>query len=156
MATSKTNSKSAKQAQAQESARRASLDDLIQKKPLRRTAYIQSGDETLSVVFQSVGRRKYADLVEQFTYKEKAPKVDDNGNEVKDRKTGETVYEEQDQLNTEEFLPALIAASAVEPEISHEDAIHFYDNWNSTEFDQLAMAAWSVNTQNKVETQGNA
>lgn len=145
----------AQTAEAREKQRRASIDDLLAKKPLTKVARIQSGDEVLEVEFRSIGRKAYADLVEKHTHNVEAEKTDDRGNIVKDKK-GEVVYEKQDQLDTEAFLPELISASAVDPEISVDQAKMFYDTWNSPEFDELAMAAWTVNTSNKVEKQGNA
>lgn len=139
----------AQEAQAKSEARQASLEDLLNKKPLSKNVTIYSGDEALTVKVQSIGRKAYSDLVDKHTKTDKVPEIDDEGNEVK-HKNGHTKYVEQDVLDEESFLPELVALSATEPELSLENVHHIMDTWNATEFDQLALSAFEVNTQNKI------
>lgn len=147
--------KKAQEAQAKEAARRASLEDLKSKKPLERTARVQSGDEILEMSFRSIGRKAYSDLVEAHTEEVEVEKTDSKGEVVKD-KDGNPVMEKTEQLKMETFLPELVAASSHEPKLDADTVKQFYDEWNSVEFDELAYAAWAANTEAKVDKQGNA
>jgi len=143
----------AQEAQAKAEARQASLEDLLNKKPLSRTVTVSSGEELLEILVQSMGRKAYSDLVDKHMHTKQVPELDDEGNEVK-HKNGKIKYKEEDVLNEEEFIPELIAASCVDPEIPLESVYTIWDKWNATEFDRLAMAAFEVNTQDRIGKQG--
>lgn len=145
-------SKKASEATAKQAARQASLDDLIGKRPLSRTVTLYSGDDPMVVPLQSIGRKNYADLVDECSSTVEKPKVDADGNEIE----GET--EEVEDLDETEFFPRLIAASltAAGLEIGVDTVKGFHDEWNAAEFDELAFAAYEVNTRQKVSKLGNA
>lgn len=146
-------SKKAQEAQVKEEARQATLDDLLSKRPLSRTVTVYSGDQPLTVTVQSIGRKAYADLAERHTRTRKVPEVDDEGNEVK-HSNGKAKMTEEEYLDEEEFLIELVSASAKDPEIPLDAVREISDTWNATEFDTLAVAAFEVNTQNKISRQG--
>lgn len=143
----------AKEAQAKSEVRRASRDDLLNKRPLRKTATIQSGDETLEVVFQSIGRKAYADLVEECSEEVEQPVLDEEGKPVLDEE-GNPKTEAVDQIDEQKFFPRLIAASFADFDVPVEEVESWADEWNSIEFDELAMTAYEVNTKNLVSRQG--
>lgn len=147
----KTNS--AKEAEAKGQARKASLEDLTSKRPVRKNVTLQSGDETLEVSVQSIGRKAYADLVDACSEEIEQEKVDDEGNVIKDE-NDEPVTETVERLKEEDFFPALVAASLVDIDVSVDVVKQWVDEWNASEFDELAMAAFEVNTRNKVAVQG--
>lgn len=146
-------SRGAQEAEAKEEARQASLEDLLNKRPLSQNVTIYSGDEPLTITVQSIGRKAYADLVEKHTETKQVPEVDEDGNEVK-YKNGKTKYREEEVLDEDAFLPELVALSSADPEIPLEAVQQIMDTWNATEFDRLALAAFEVNTQNKIGRQG--
>ena len=143
----------ASEAQAKAEARRASIEDLLNKRPLSQTVTVYSGDEPLEILVQSIGRKAYAELVEKHTETKEVDDVDEEGN-VKKHKNGKPVKVEQDVLDEQSFLPELVALSCADPELTLEDALAIADTWNAIEFDRLALAAFEVNTQNKIGRQG--
>lgn len=137
----------AKEAQAKEQAKRASLDDLKAKKPLEKAAVVYSGDEPLEIVFRSIGRKRYSRLIEECSEEVERDALDEKG-----KPTGEK--ETDSQLDEERFIPRLVAESSHDPKLDEETVHSFVDEWNATEFDELAMAAYEVNIRNKVEAKG--
>lgn len=150
-------SKRAAEAQTKQAARRASIEDLLGKRPLSRTVTLFSGSDPVEIEVQSIGRKNYADLVDACTETVERPKLDDDGEPILDD-NGEPVMETIEELQEEEFFPRLIAASmtAAGLEVSVEQVKQFYDDWNASEFDLLAFAAYEVNTSQKVAQTGNA
>lgn len=145
----------AQEAEAKSNVRRASLEDLKNKRPLQKTVTIQSGDEQLEIVLQSIGRKAYSDLVDECSKEVDQPVLDDKGEPKKDDEDN-VITEKTETLDEELFFPALVAASlsAAGLEVTVEDVNEWVDDWNSTEFDELAMGAFEVNTRNKVALQG--
>lgn len=144
----------AKEAEAKTAARRASIDDLLGKKPLRKTVTVFNGDEEIEVEFQSIGRKRYNELVSQHTVEKELPVLDDDGNAVflEDNKTKKT--EVREVLDEEAFARAIVAASASDPVLPLEAVETLADSWNSVEFDELVFAAIECNISNKIEAKG--
>lgn len=143
----------AKEAQQKAVARKASLEDLQNKRPLQKTVCLWSGDEQLEIVVESIGRKAYADLVDACSEEveqdvigaDGEPETDEDGN-VKQEKT--------EKLDENEFFPRLVAASLADFDVTVDVVKGWVDEWNASEFDELAMAAFEVNTRNKVAVQG--
>lgn len=143
----------AKEAQGKQIARKASLEDLQNKRPLRKTAYIWSGDEQLEVTLQSIGRKAYADLVDACSEEVEQEVLDDKGEPVLDDE-GNPKTEKTEKLDEEEFFPRLVSASFADFDVPVDTVKGWADEWNAAEFDEIAMAAFEVNTRNKVAVQG--
>lgn len=144
----------AKEAQAKSEARKASVDDLLGKQPLKKVVTVYNGDEEIAVEFQSIGRKRYNDLVAEHTVEKEMPVFDENDNFVYE-KDGSKKMETQEVLDEESFARAIVSASASDPEIPLDVATEIADKWNSVEFDELVFAAIEVNVRNKIEAKGN-
>jgi hypothetical protein len=55
--------------------------------------------------------------------------------------------EEGADWNTDTFAPALIAASAVDPVITIEQATQMWDEWEAGEMGRMFLACWQLNEQ---------
>jgi hypothetical protein len=99
-----------------------------------RAAVIEA---TVTMKFQSLGRKRYEALIAEHPATEKQ-----NEQALKETNT-EAGY------NLDTFPPALIQASCIEPELSLEDVQAIYDSWNSAELMTLFFAALEVNTQRR-------
>lgn len=99
----------------------------------------QALEETsVRMVFKSIGRKAYDALLLEHpsTPEQKAEQEAEGG--------GVLPY------NIETFPVALVAASCAEPKMTYEEVETLMDEWNSTEFGALWLAALEVNTQRRV------
>lgn len=109
-------------------------------------------EESVQMVFRSIGRKAYDALLEEFPPTEeqiaeyRKEHADKDGNPAK---KGEPPY------NIELFAPALIAASCVEPKMTVDQVNEIFDEWNSTEIAEIWTAAHEVNTSRRVVQLGN-
>lgn len=99
---------------------------------------------TVYVRFRSIGRRNFEDLMREH------PPTEEQKAEAKEKFGQETQY------NGDTFPPALIAASAIEPELTVEQAEQIVNDWNESEAISLFQAAYEVNTQRRVADLGKA
>ena len=83
-------------------------------------------ESTVRFVFQDLGRKRFEDLYKSF------PPTDEQ-------------KEEGMAWNPDEFGPALMAASAIEPKMSLDEANEIYDNWASAEVGVLVTTALNAN-----------
>lgn len=143
----------AKEAQQKAVARKASLEDLQNKRPLQKTVYLWSGDEQLEIVVESIGRKAYADLVEACSEEVEQDVIGADG-EPEIGEDGNVKQEKTEKLDENEFFPRLVAASLADFDVTVDVVKGWVDEWNASEFDELAMAAFEVNTRNKVAVQG--
>ncbi len=92
----------------------------------------QSRDTEITFTFKAIGRIAYDDLVSDPA---NVPSEDQK--------------KEGAQFNPETFPPALVAAAAVDPEISLEEAVEIFGDseWNGAELQKLFFAALEVNTE---------
>jgi hypothetical protein len=90
---------------------------------------------TYELLFVSVGRRRYKELIDEFTVAK-----DDGEPEI-----------DGDALNV-----ALVAASCHSPELTREAVQRFSDEWNAQEFDRLMSATLEVNTGSRLVELGKA
>lgn len=93
---------------------------------------------TLRITLQSIGRKRYEELVSEHPPTEAQ-------NKESEEATGQPA-----PYNTDTFPPALIAASAVDPEMTVEQATELWDEWNTGELMELFFVAIEVNTQRRV------
>lgn len=100
-------------------------------------------DATVTMKFQSLGRKRYEALISEYPATE----------EQNEQSLKET--EQEAPYNIETFPPALIQASCVEPELTPEDVQEIYDSWNTAELMVLFFAALEVNTQRRTADLGN-
>jgi hypothetical protein len=107
-------------------------------------AHLENESETL--VFQSMGRLAYDDLVEEHPPTEEQIKEFQEANGGKGRPP----------YNIDTFAPALVAASCVEPQMTVDEVNVLFTEWNATEVAELWVAALEVNTQRRVVSLGNA
>lgn len=91
-------------------------------------------DSEITLVFQSIGRKRYEDLITEH------PPTDKQNEESKAETGSDAPY------NVDTFPAALISASAVEPELTLEQAQELWDTWNQGEVLEIFYAALEVNT----------
>lgn len=113
---------------------RATLDHLLKKPPRTKELVVKSLDDSgkeieFNILFKSIGSKRYDDLLGQ--HKPTKEQAKDGA-----------------QWNGETFPPALIAACAVDPEISLEDAeaIWASDDWSRGELLDLFVAVIKLNS----------
>ena len=104
-------------------------DDLLAllrtKQPRRETLEVTLGEDTTAVIrFEALGARAYDELVAAHQA---------------DKKPGAP-------FNAETFAPALVAACAVEPVLTEDQARELLDEWSVAEALDLFNAALRVNT----------
>jgi hypothetical protein len=119
-------------------------------------------DATVEIRLQSIGRKAYDALVEEHkpTPEQNTEHRQEQARELMNQKgidlakamelTTDAPY------NAETFPVALIAACAVEPELTEADVQGFWDDWNLNEYLQLWMAAVRVHNTSKVGYWGKA
>ncbi len=92
----------------------------------------RSRDTEITFIFKSLGRIVYDDLVE-----------------LPEHQPSDEQKKEGAQFNPDTFPPALVAAAAVDPEISIEEAVEIFGDseWNGAELQKLFFAALEVNTE---------
>lgn len=100
-------------------------------------------ESTVQLKFQSIGRKRYEDLVADH------PATKEQNEQALKETQQEAPY------NLDTFPPALIRASILEPELTEEDIADIYDNWNNAELMELFLAALEVNTQRRTVDLGN-
>ncbi len=100
-------------------------------------------EATFTVRFRSIGRKKYEALVDAH------PPTDQDNIESMAENGQPAPY------NGDTFGPALVAASAVEPEITLEEARGFWDDWNPSEVIDLFTGALICNTFRRSVSLGN-
>lgn len=100
-------------------------------------------DATVSMKFQSMGRKKYEALMNEH------PPTEEQNKMALEQTQSEAAY------NIDTFPPALIKASCVVPELTEEDVQSIYDEWNTSEIMELFFTALEVNTQRRTADLGN-
>lgn len=119
-------------------------DDLSVVSAAREAAREKLEEQTVSLKFRSIGRKRYDALIHDH------PPTDEQ-NEEHQRQYGQKA-----PYDVETFAPALIAASCVEPEMTAEQVMELFDDWNPAEVFDLYTAALEVNTQRRVVDLGKA
>lgn len=118
--------------------KKLTFDHLIsQKKPRKRNVSVSlsdDSDETVDIVLQSIGRKRYEALMTEH------PATKEQNAEAK-KETGEEA-----PYNVETFPIALISACALEPIMTEEQVQQVWDEWNSAEVMELFFAALEVTT----------
>lgn len=99
------------------------------------TAESAASEVAVAVTFRSIGRRRYQELVEGHP-------------PAKNTKDA--------PWNVETFPPALVAASAVAPTMSLQDAQDIFEQWNDRELLDLFNAALEANTTSGAAIVGKA
>lgn len=98
--------------------------------------------EIVTIKFRAIGRKRFDALLDEHPpTKEQEQKAKDAGGEA--------------GWNSDTFPPAVIAASAIEPELTIEQVMELYDDWNASEIQLLFLAAYKVNTNRRVPDLGN-
>lgn len=97
---------------------------------------------TVHVRFRSIGREAYEKLVRDH------PATEQQEKEAQEQ------FGQSAPFNHETFAPALIAASAVEPQITVDEAAGYFQEWNDAEFAELYQGALDVNTRRRVADLG--
>ena len=113
--------------------RRHNEDDTAPKLQAKLDQLIENSKDTeITFVFKAIGRIAYDKIVE------------DPANVPSEEQKKEGA-----QFNPETFPPALVAAAAVDPEISVEEAVEIFGDseWNGAELQKLFFAALEVNTE---------
>ena len=113
--------------------RRHNEDDTAPKLQAKLDQLIEDSKDTeITFVFKALGRLVYDELVSD----------PDNAPSDEQKKEGA-------QFNPDTFPPALVAAAAVDPEISLEEAVEIFGDseWNGAELQKLFFAALEVNTE---------
>ncbi len=113
--------------------RRHNEDDTAPKLQAKLDQLIEDSKDTeITFVFKAIGRIAYDKIVE------------DPANVPSDEQKKEGA-----QFNPDTFPPALVAAAAVDPEISLEEAVEIFGDseWNGAELQKLFFAALEVNTE---------
>lgn len=105
-------------------------------------AMAEQDGEIVTIKFRSCGRKRYEQLLDAN------PPTDEEQRKAKDA-GGEAAW------NNETFPVALIAASAIEPELSVEQVAELFDEWNNAEAQMLFLAAFRVNTSRRLPDLGN-
>lgn len=104
-----------------------------------KTAQKTLEDSTVRITVQSIGRKRYEALVAEHP---STPEQDKESEEA----TGQPA-----PYNTDTFPPALLAASAVEPALTLEQAQEIWDDWNTGELMELFFATVEVNTMRRTD-----
>lgn len=99
-------------------------------------------EHTTYMVFQSMGRKAYEDLMGEHPPTKKQ------------EEEAEEAGVEKPPYNTDTFPPALISASCVEPEMSVAEVEVLFDEWTAPEITAMFSAALEVNTQRRVVQMG--
>lgn len=110
-------------------------DDLAAK---LREAKDRLAEVTVEMVFQSIGRKRYEDLVKAH------PATPEQLAEAKEEGADAPPY------NVDTFPIALIAESCVQPEMSYDEVEALVDEWNQSEVMAMFSCAISVNTMRRV------
>lgn len=113
-----------------------------------RDAVLEAAEQvkatTQWIVLRSIGRVAYDDLIREH------PAPDDPDSEqVRDYKEmfGDKA---KPPFDMDTFPPALVAASAVEPKMTVEQATRMFAEWNREEVQEVYQAALAVNTRRRV------
>ncbi len=93
----------------------------------------EARDATTTLVFQSIGRKRYDELIDEHPA---------SAQQQADADADDAVA----RYNPETFLPSLIAESMSEPKLSFEEVQALFDEWNNAEVMQLVQTALEVNT----------
>jgi hypothetical protein len=104
--------------------------ELLASKQLRETTVtVQLGGDgvTADIRLRALPRRAYRELLDAH------PARPEDG--------------EKADWNADTFPPALIAASAIDPELAPEQAQKIWDEWELSEVGTLFLACWSLNEQ---------
>lgn len=98
----------------------------------------QMAEATIEFTLRAIGRKQYADLMEQH------PPTDEQRKDARRAGTEAT-------FDGETFYPAVIAASLVEPQMSEEDVKELFDSeaFNAAEVLQFVSAVIEVNQSRK-------
>lgn len=102
----------------------------------------QIADNTVTMTFESLPRRDYDALLDAH------PASEEQKKKAKKEASEEPVW------NAETFVPALIAASCIEPKMTPGEVTELIDEWNQAEIMDLFMAALLVNTQKRIPALG--
>ena len=117
--------------------RPATVAELLKKQPLERTVELvaEQGGEPLTVKFRSIGRVAYEALL-------------DAHQPTDEQRAKGRAQKVKVEWNPDTFPPALIAAAAVDPVFSLDEATELWesDDWNGEELLPLFFAAVAVNT----------
>lgn len=89
---------------------------------------------TLRITFEAVGRKRYEELIAAHPATKKQ-------HEESNAEAGQDA-----PYNVDTFPAALIAASAIDPVMTEEQANELWDEWNSGELTEMFFAAIEVNT----------
>lgn len=98
--------------------------------------------EIVTIKFRSCGRKRYEEILDAH------PPTEEQQRKAKEQ-GGEAAWD------SETFPVALIAASAVEPELTEDQVRELFDEWNNAESQMLFLAAFRVNTNRRVPDLGN-
>jgi hypothetical protein len=112
--------------------------ELVEAKAARDEAKAALDEATVTLVFQSIGRKAYEELVTGYPPSEEQKTL------------AKELGEEEPGFHAEEFPPALIAACCVEPKMTVEDAREIFDEWNTSETMTLFLAAIEVCNKSRV------
>lgn len=106
--------------------------------------YAEADEYLVEFVFKAVPR----DVFEQL--------LNDSPPTKEQVKRAEEAGEDEPDWNPDTFMPALVAASMISPEITEEEAFDMFSdpNWNLAELTTLFMAALSASNQRKVVNMG--
>ena len=115
----------------------ATIDLLLGRKPARATCVVEVDEDTeVTITFEAIGRDKFEAMLDEHT-----PENEEG--------TKEGQVEDPDT-----FGPAIISASAIEPELALEDVQKMWDTWNRTELNILYRTALEANTKTAVKRLG--
>jgi hypothetical protein len=89
---------------------------------------------TIRVTFQSIGRKRYEDMIAAH------PATEAQNKESQKEAQQDAPY------NVDTFPAALISASAISPIMTVEQAQELWDTWNAGELTEMFFAALEVNT----------
>ena len=130
----------AEQAFSEDPGNKALKADHDEKKAAYDEALANSSDIVVEFQFRSIGRHKFEELITNSppTPKQKQQALKDN--------------EDEPAWNPDTFMPGLLAASIVTPEISEEEMFELWDSedWNMAELMSLFLAALQVNQTRKI------
>ena len=128
----------AKVAQSQDA-----LNLLRRKQPKAETVPVTIDDEgtVVEMTFRGVGRKRYNEILEAHQTEPEPVETPE----------GEEPVEQEPVFDFENFILQLVHESLVDPEGATLDDVHaWHDEWNGTEFDQLAGCAMRVNAASRV------
>jgi ABC-type Zn uptake system ZnuABC Zn-binding protein ZnuA len=89
---------------------------------------------TIRITFESVGRKRYEDLIA-------AHPATEAQNKESQKEAGQDA-----PYNVDTFPAALISASAISPTMTLDQAQELWDDWNSGELTEIFFSALEVNT----------